>query len=557
MEHSGGISGLAWLRICVFLWVGLLAAAGFAQTGPEPRSGYDEAADLAALAELPDANMHYRLLRSPHQRGAELAAAFESELADFGAEQYAALKPLVLGASIEQLGQAVANGELSYETLTRFYLFRIRELENDPARYLNAVIALNPAAIEQARDRDRARGDNRDPIYGMPILLKDNIGMAGAPTTAGAVALAENNAADAFVTRRLLERGAVILGKANLSEWAYFFCRDCPSGWSAMGGQTLNPYGRLAFGTGGSSSGSGAAAAAEYAVAAVGSETSGSILSPASANSLVGLKPTTGSLSRTGVVPISASLDTTGPIARSVADAVTLFNAMTGYDENDFAMPRLAADFRLEYRLSGLAGRRLGWFESLADEDGFYRQATKLLARNGAEIEPVSFAWDRPERFTEFLGAEMVRDLATYLSTHSDPAVEISSIADLRAFNLADAESRAPYGQSLVDMMAELDYGAEELEALRDELQSDARLQMENLFAQHQIEVLLSLDNRHAGVAALANFPALTIPLGYRENGRPVGLTFIAPPFREQDLIDVGAKFERLTQARRPPAEYR
>ncbi|MYA37877.1 MAG: amidase [Gammaproteobacteria bacterium] len=536
----------------------LLMACSFvscnAQETSDSLEDFGEAADLAVLAELENERMHYQLLRSQYQRGAALWSDFEAELADFGEAQYEALKPLILGASIDQLQQAVDSGELSYETLTRFYLYRIRETENDPARYLNAVISLNPAALELARERDGGHGENHDPIFGMPVLLKDNVGAAGMPTTAGAIALAANETDNAFIAERLIERGAIVLGKANLSEWAYFFCGDCPSGWSAMGGQTLNPYGRLVFGTGGSSSGSGSAIAAEYAVAAVGSETSGSILSPASANSLVGLKPTTGSLSRTGVVPISATLDTTGPMARSVADAVALFNAMTGYDEDDLAMPRMAEDLMLEYRLTGLSGKRLGLLESMS-EDAFYQEAADLLATNGATIEPVSFAWDSPESFSEFLGAEMVRDLAAYLADHAGAGVEITSVSDLRAFNLEDP-TRMPYGQAEVDMMAELDYGAEELEALRAELQSYVRLQMENLFSQHDLDVLLSLNNMHAGVAALANFPALTIPAGYRENGRPVGLTLIAPSFQEQVLIDIGAEFERLTMARRPAADY-
>lgn len=542
------------LKLSCLLLSACSFVACFAQETSDPWASYDEAADLAVLAQLENERMHYQLLRSPHQRAAALWAGFEAELAAFGAERYEALKPLVLGASIDELQQAVDNGELSYESLTRFYLYRIRETENDPARYLNAVISLNPAALEQARERDSDHGGNHDPIFGMPVLLKDNVNLAGLPTTAGAVALAANEADDAFITGRLRERGAIILGKANLSEWAYFFCGDCPSGWSAMGGQTLNPYGRLVFGTGGSSSGSGAAIAAEYAVAAVGSETSGSILSPASANSLVGLKPTTGSLSRSGVVPISATLDTTGPMARSVADVVALFNAMTGYDENDFAMPRLAEDLALEYRQAGLTDKRLGIFESLA-EDTFYNEAAERLVAGGAVAEVVSFAWESPESFGEFLGAEMVRDLAAYLATYTNAGVGISSVHELRAFNLED-RTRMPYGQQEVDMMAELDYSAEELEALRAELQSYARLQMENLFSQHDLDVLLSLNNMHAGVAALANFPALTIPTGYRDNGRPVGLTLIAPSFREQDLIDIGAEFERLTMARRSPADY-
>jgi len=395
-------------------------------------------------------------------------------------------------------------------------------------------------------------------MFGIPVLLKDNIGFEGLPTTAGSLALAENHAANAFITDRLLNNGAIILGKANLSEWAYFFCTGCPSGYSAMGGQTLNPYGRKLFGTGGSSSGSGAAMAANLATVAVGSETSGSILSPASANSSVGLKPTTGSLSRSGVVPISATLDTTGPITRSVADAVTLFNAMAGYDADDTAMPLNSDDSRLVYRDISLQGKRLGIIESFEGEP-FYQSAIALLTGDGANVVSVGLAAGRNPRFSELLGGEMVRDLAYYLENFAGASVAISNIEELQAFNAENLELRAPYGQGLVDMMVELELelGAAELEALRDELQSSAQMQLQKIFADGGLDVLLSINNRNAGMAALANYPALTIPMGYEEGGRPIGLTLIAPPFQEQELIDVGAVFERLSQARVLPENYR
>ena len=374
-------------------------------------------------------------------------------------------------------------------------------------------------------------------------------------TTAGAVALQNNLAEDAFVTARLRQNGAIILGKANLSEWAYFFCDNCPSGYSAMGGQTLNPYGRFEFNTGGSSAGSGASIAANYAVVAVGSETSGSILSPSSANSLVGLKPTTGSLSRSGVVPISASLDTTGPMTRNVADAVMLFNAMAGYDQADTAMPLLSADFALQYREGDLEGMRLGALDVFVD-DGFYVDALRLLGENGAAIVEVSMPEYSREGFGELLGVEMLRDLAFYLENYADSELEIVSVESLRAFNLENMDVRAPYGQAEVDRMVELSYTIEEMEALRAQLQDGARQAMEQLFIENDLEVLLSLNNRSANFAALANYPALTIPMGYQDDGRPVGLTLIAPSFSEQVLIDVGAKFEALSNARRMPENY-
>ena len=520
---------------------------------------YDETADLAELAGHENPRMHFQLLNSKLLDKNDLWRAFAAELSQFSASDYEALKPLILDQSIGSLQLAVAAGRLSYEAIVTFYIYRIRDIESDDKRYINAVISLNSAAIARARMLDELRSGGThvdvDSIFGMPVLLKDNIGFNGLPTTAGAVALRENMTANAFITDRLEEQGAIILGKANLSEWAYFFCEDCPSGYSALGGQTLNPYGRFTFGTGGSSSGSAAATAANYAVVAVGSETSGSILSPASANSLVGLKPTTGNLSRTGIVPISATLDTAGPIARSVADVVVMFNAMAGYDQNDMAMPLISDDFSLQYRVIDLQGKRLGIVEALLD-NSHYMAAVNLLAGSGATTIELEFSPVRDDRFSQLLGGEMVRDLALYLDRFAASAVEIRSISELRAFNQCNTDLRAPYGQGLVDMMAELDLSAAELELIREQLQSAARAQLDKLFDESNLDVLLSVNNRHAGIAALANYPALTIPMGYAEDGRPIGLTLFAPPFREQDLIDIGAKYEQLSMARITPSKY-
>ncbi|GJM12912.1 MAG: amidase [Pseudohongiella sp.] len=545
--------------VCILIALFPLTASAAEDTAPVWER-YDESADLAELAQLDNQSMHYRLLNSKVLDKNTLWAPFLDELSTFSASRYEALKPLILEEGIVSIQRSVAKGDLSYAELVTFYIYRIRALETDDTRFINAVISLNPEAIERARslDQRRARGEvvAENSMFGIPVLLKDNIGFEGLPTTAGSLALAENRTANAFITERLLERGAVILGKANLSEWAYFFCTGCPSGYSAAGGQTLNPYGRKRFGTGGSSSGSGAAMAANLATVTIGSETSGSILSPASANSSVGLKPTTGSLSRTGIVPISATLDTAGPITRSVADAVILFNAIAGFDETDSAMPLISDDLSLSYREILLDGKRLGVLDSFED-DSFYQQAVALLTSNGADAVPVSLDGTRNSGFTELLGAEMVRDLASYLESFASSNVSISNIVELQAFNAADAALRAPYGQGLVDMMAELSFTPAELEELREELQSAARAQLNQVFDEGRLDVLLSINNSNAGLAALANFPALTIPMGYRENGRPLGLTLIAPSFQEQELVDIGVAFERLSGARVLPENYR
>jgi amidase len=522
-------------------------------------SDYDQAADLAQLAQHENERMHYILLKSRVQDISEQWQPFSAELDAFGESRYQQLKPLILEASVADLQAAVTAGDLDYTTITTFYLYRIREIESDSSRFLNGIIALNPNAIDRARELDAARRQalemGRDPIYGIPVLLKDNVNAAGMATTAGAVALQQNHTGDAFITDQLRSKGAIILGKANLSEWAYYFCGGCPSGYSAVGGQTLNPYGRLEFNTGGSSAGSGATIAANYAAVAVGSETSGSILSPASANSLVGLKPTTGSLSRSGVIPISGSLDTTGPMTRNVADAVILFNAMAGYDQADSAMPLLSDGYSLEYREPALTGKRLGALSPFLNNP-FFSEALAVMGEDGAVIVDVEMPdYDR-EGFSELLGGEMVRDLALYLENHGATQLSIDSVEALQQFNLQDMDIRAPYGQSEVDMMVGLEMSADELEVLRERLQRGARSVMESMFSDNDVIALLSVNNSSAGFAALANYPALTIPMGYEENGRPVGLTIIAPSFNEQVLVDIGARFEALTRARRIPPDY-
>ncbi len=520
---------------------------------------YDESDDLTELSNHEDESMHFKLLNSKVSDKNELWTPFQAELSNFSESIYQSLKPLILDRSVRQIQQAVASGQLSYELLSSFYVYRIREIESDQRKFLNAVISLNPDAISRARELDHLHEAGQeiaeDSMFGIPVLLKDNIGFAGLPTTAGAVALKDNHTANSFVAQRLVDNGAIVLGKANLSEWAYFFCDDCPSGYSAIGGQTLNPYGRFQYGTGGSSSGSGASAAANFATLAVGSETSGSILSPASANSLVGLKPTTGMLSRTGVVPISATLDTTGPITRSVEDAVILFNAMSGYDELDMAMPLLSADSKLEYRLRDISGTRLGVISDF-ESDSHYQQAVSQLTQSGASAVAVNFSPPQFDKFLDLLGGEMVRDLALYLSRHAADAVTISTIDDLQQFNLQDPDVRAPYGQALIDMMVALDLPADILNETREQLQSSAKDYLDNLFADKDLQVLLSINNRNAGIAALANYPALTIPMGYEENGEPIGLTLIAPSFEEQLLVDIGAQYERLSNARVIPEQY-
>lgn len=528
---------------------------------------YDEAGDLAALTSLADERMHYLRISAPARSKLGLWEGIEIASVVLGRDRYRELQSLVKGKSASELQKIVSIGQSTYEEITRYFLSRIYLIESDDNLFLNSILSLNPNALSAAREADlrRSLGDYRDlnPFFGLPILVKDNIGFSGLPTTGGAVALKNNFADSAFVTAKLMESGVVILGKANLSEWAYFFCGDCPSGFSALGGQTLNPYGRLAFNTGGSSSGSGVAVAAGLAVAAVGSETSGSILSPSSANSVVGLKPTTGSLSRSGVIPISPTIDTVGPMATTVADAVALFNIMVGFDEADKAMPRLSAEMNLVTEGRTIEGLRLGLPESI-QLDPVIQPALAQLVMLGAELVPVEFEPPASPEFIEFLGIEMIEGLASYLREDASQDVVVDDVRTLQAFNLENPKERAPYGQSLLDMMVSLldekqanaDEADEAIALFRESLQLSASAYLNSFFERYNIDAVLNLNSQGARIAAVANFPALTMPAGYRENGKPVGITFFAQSFREQRLVDIGISLETVITARKFPKGY-
>ncbi|TFG88216.1 MAG: amidase, partial [Candidatus Atribacteria bacterium] len=231
---------------------------------------YDESEELAQNADHQSPKLRYKLIQS---RILDKNAIWENvagQIRNFSEEDYQKLKPYILDQDIPTLQSHILAGDLTYEKLTQWYLYRIVKYENDRNTMLNCIISINPEAVTEARERDKNRSDSDHPIYGMPVLLKDNVGMEGLPTTAGAAVLKDNITVDAFITERIREKGGIILGKTNLSEWANYLSSACPNGYSAVGGQTLNPYGRRKFDTGGSSSGSGTAMAANYAAAAVG-----------------------------------------------------------------------------------------------------------------------------------------------------------------------------------------------------------------------------------------------------------------------------------------------
>ena len=514
---------------------------------------YDETEELQANQEHPVKRMRYKRIQSQHSDRNTFFIPFKEALLQFTESEYERLKPLILEQDMLRIQEHVQQGSLTYEQLTLFYLYRIYRFETARDKYLNAIIALNPEVLEQARMRDQNRAQELShPLYGMPILLKDNINALPMATTAGAAAFKDNLPSDdAFLVKRLKAKGALILGKVNLSEWAYYFCQGCPLGYSAMGGQTLNPYGRKTFESGGSSSGSGVAVAANYAVAAIGSETSGSILSPSGKNSVVGLKPTIGAVSRSGVVPISSTLDTAGPMTKNVVDNAILMNALVGEDPTDSYSFKSKPIFYQGLDTVSLKGKRLGIFTAF-EKDSLMKLSLKKMKAAGAEI--ISF--DPPEielqNFRRLLDVDMRSDLPKYIKNHAAQDLPFDSVQDVVAFNKKDTLLHAPYGQGIFLRIAQETLSQEEFKSEKERLMQQAKIYFQ-AFEAFDLDAVISIDNYTASYAAAAHYPALGVPMGYLSNGQPKNLTFIAPSKQEQLLLELGAAFERLTQARKLP----
>jgi amidase len=472
-------------------------------------------------------------------------------------------------ATVARLTELLDSRQVSSERLTRAYIDRVLALSSQ-APSLNAVRALNPRALDEARAADaiRKRGRAHGPLLGIPVLVKDNIDVAGMPTTAGSVALARSRpSADAPLVAQLKKAGAVILGKANLTEFANFLTSGMPSGYSSLGGQVLNPY-DASLSPSGSSSGPAVAAAVGLAPLTVGTETSGSILSPSAANSLVGIKPTVGLISRTGIVPIAASQDTAGPITKTVADAAVELTALTGADPLDPATarsPLVGHDFTADLRTDALHGARIGVVANQVptagtDNRALWDAATAALQAQGATLVPVTL--DTTSSIpggSSVLNYEFKRDLNAYLSRLPESA-PMKSLADIVAFNSAHAPAALKFGQiqALASEAKDLSPGsADTARYLADRAQdlADSRGRIDPLMAANGLTALLFANSGSAGIGARAGYPSITIPAGYQAaNRRPFNVTFLGLAWSEPTLVGYGFAFEQATRLRQPPS---
>ncbi|MGB6778507.1 MAG: amidase family protein [Planococcus citreus] len=473
----------------------------------------------------------------------------------------------LIEATIEDIQQAFRDQKLTSVELVQAYLDRIEALDQNGPK-INSVRAINPDALAVAAELDEKRGQTEQgPLYGIPVLLKDNIETKDKmPTTAGTIALEHNFAKDdAFVAKQLRDTGAIILGKVNLSEWAYFMSQDGPSGYSSLAGQVKNPYGVDVFepeDVGGSSSGTGAAIASNFAVVGVGTETSGSILSPSSANSIVGIKPTVGLISRSRIIPIAESQDTAGPMARTVTDAAILLGAMTGVDEQDPATLKsegqALTDYTSHLKTDGLQGARIGvdlsFLNNEAPEERAIMDATiEEIKALGATV--VELTIPQQEFESDVLWYEFKRGVNDYLAT-TPAEVPVKSLADVIAFNQQDPERRMKFGQAELEKAQGLSDDPNDAtysEHREIDWRSSTSEGIDLVVKEHHLDALLFQNNRGAAMPAKAGYPSITVPAGYASSRHPVGVTFSAQAFSEARLIELAYSYEQETQKRIAP----
>ncbi|KGH48687.1 amidase [Modestobacter caceresii] len=492
--------------------------------------------------------------------------------------------------TIPELQSRMDDGDLSAVQLTTAYLARIAAVNDD----LGAVLSINPDALRDAAasDRTRQRDQERRPLEGIPVLLKDNVDTEQLPTTAGSRAMLDSRPDDAVITQRLRDAGAIVLGKANLSEWANLRGSASTSGWSGVGGQTANPY-VLDRNPCGSSSGSAVGVAASLAQVAIGTETDGSIVCPAGANGVVGVKPTLGLVSRTGIVPISAEQDTAGPMARHAVDAALVLEVLAGQDADDAATAEIPADLGTDFAdldLDALEGARIGvWTltpeQSAAVDDRteeVFAAAVKQIEAAGATAVPVQLAYQEEIGAGELpaLLAEFKRDLNAYLA--ATPGDHPADLAGIIEFNEQDPVELAYFGQELLEQAQAATVPADDpaIRETRDRIRELARASIDEALAQgagpeDDLAAIVGLTNTPAwqtryeyldgqadafvystsGPAAVAGYPNVTVPAGFAgpRDSLPVGVSFFGTRWDDARVLDIAADFEDQAAAREAP----
>ncbi|WP_040949898.1 amidase family protein [Gorillibacterium massiliense] len=473
-------------------------------------------------------------------------------------------------ATIGDIQTALESGEITSYQLVLIYLERIARHDKSGLT-VNSVLMINPDAlfIAEALDAERKVHGSRGPLHGIPVLLKDNINTGDKmPTSAGSLALAHSFALeDAHLVTKLRKAGAVILGKANMTEFANFMTSGMPSGYSSRGGQVMNPY-NISHPTGGSSSGSAVAVACNFCTVSVGTETSGSILNPSNLGSIVGIKPTVGLISRSGILPLCNSQDTAGPMARTVKDAALLLDVLAGIDESDPATVsstgRTVKDYTAFLDTDGLRGARIGiprdfYFDELPEEElALFNHAVEQMRQAGAVIvDPADVRTARQIVYTSVLLNEFKNNLQAYLSKLG-PGAPMRTLQDIIEFNNAHPMETLKYGQTtLLDAEYRTSGHLTEPKYLQDRA-NDLRLcKTEGIDAtmeEHQLDALLFPGDYGSRTAARPGYPSIIVPAGYTSKGVPFGVTFTAKAYEEPKLLKLAYSFEQHTKVRHPPS---
>ena len=463
--------------------------------------------------------------------------------------------------NILQIQQLIDEDKLSSVQLTEYYINRIKKYDD---KY-NAVFELNKDAVILAKELDEKRKvrGRRSLLHGIPVLIKDNINVdlnKKLHTTAGAIVLKDLYPNyDAFIVKKLKDAGAVILGKTNLSEFANFIADDSPNGFSALGGQVVNPYGD--FDVGGSSSGSAVAAALSFCQIAIGTETSGSIISPASKNSVVGVKPTVGLVSRYGIIPLSWTQDIAGPITRNVIDSTIALNIISGKDINDkttYALNGREVPNYLELlQKDSLKGISIGIPKSnFNDEDeetvDVFNEAIKDLEKLGAKIVEVNIHEEKHDINCDVLYYEFPKALKDYFKTLGNLA-PVNTLKEIVEFNNENLKERVPYDQKVFERCIELEKDFDEKYELALINSINYGKEIDATMNDNNVDLLLFIDWKGSDIAARVGYPSVTVPAGYTQNNMPVGITFTSLSFTEDKLLSYAYAYESAYNKRKNP----
>ena len=522
-------------------------------SGLEKWKSYNESEEILKNSSSENQKLRYKRIQSISTDKNKLINGLEYEIENFIKTKYDILKLKIVEKSIPEIQLSIINKDFSYYDLTLFYISRIYLIEFNKNTFLNSIISINKNVLDEAKLKDIQGNSDIYSIFGIPILLKDNIGFESLPTTAGAHSLQKNYTKDAYIVKKLKEKGALILGKTNLSEWANYFCSGCPNGYTALGGQTLNPYGRKKIDTGGSSSGSGAATTSNLTAVSLGSETSGSILSPSSASSLVGMKPTIGNVSRSGIIPISSTLDTAGPMTKNIIDNIIVYNAINEFDSNDsYSQENLDIQINDVLNLNPSA-QKIGYYSNFYKNDIMYKNAIDFLIEKGIEMIEISAPKVDLSGFVKILDEDMRVDLKKYFMKYGNKDLEVNDIKSIIEYNNLDSIERSPYGQGIFKKIINDTMSKKDFLKLKSRLMVEGNKFYNIPMDEYKLDAVLSVNNYHAGYAAVAHNPALTVPMGLRDNNEPAGLTFIGKSDSEQVLYELGYYFEFNFSGRIPP----